>query len=71
MVQLEFRQGLEWRPVIRYDNAHGHAHRDMYLPNGCAEKEPLDLGFDTAMTYGDWDINENWEMYIGRFKQEK
>jgi hypothetical protein len=28
VVQLEFKTTLGWRPVVRYDTAHGFAHRD-------------------------------------------
>ena len=27
-VQLEVWTGDDWRPAVRYDSAHGHAHRD-------------------------------------------
>ena len=70
VVQLEARMGDEWCPIIRYDNAHGFAHRDLYEPQGGVVKEVLDLGLDAAMTLGDWDISENWDRYVSRFRKE-
>jgi hypothetical protein len=69
MVQLEVRKAVAWRPVVRYDNSHGFAHKDIYSPDGSVVKEGLDLGVDTALTYGDWDINENWEHYVNQFAE--
>jgi len=66
-VQLELRIGVVWMPVIRYDNAHGFTHKDIYSRDGSVVKEGLDLGIDSALTYGDWDINENWEQYVRQF----
>lgn len=70
VVQLEFRMELEWLPVVRYDNAHGFAHRDVYHGKSLIKKESLDLGLEVALNYGDWDINENWQNYIAHFKTE-
>ncbi len=64
MVQYEtFIEG-EWRPVIRYDTAHGFPHVDRIRPDGTVEKIPLltrDMG--EALTVADQDIEENWERY--------
>jgi hypothetical protein len=27
----------------------------------------LNLQFESALTYGDWDINENWQKYRNAF----
>ena len=62
--------GAEWRPLVRYDNAHGFPYRDLYEPQGGVVKEELDLGLDAAMTFGDWDISENWDKYVARFRKE-
>ena len=34
IVQLEIAVGRQWKPVIRYDTAHGFAHRDRYEREG-------------------------------------
>jgi hypothetical protein len=49
--------------AIRYDCAHGYAHLDRYDIVGKRTKEALNLHFESALTYGDWDINENWQQY--------
>jgi hypothetical protein len=34
---------------------------------GKQTKRPLNLQFESALTYGDWDINENWQHYRDAF----
>ena len=34
---------------------------------GNRTKEALNLHFESALTYGDWDINENWQQYRDKF----
>jgi hypothetical protein len=38
---------------------------------GKKTKKTLDLTFDSALTFGDWDINENWRKYRNAFLREK
>lgn len=71
VVQLEVFAVVAWQPVIRYDCAHGFTHRDLYDPDGAVTKEGLDLSLEAALTYGDWDINENWKQYVTRFAGSK
>jgi len=66
-VQLEVKAGGIWREVVRYDCAHGFAHKDQYDFNGKSKKINLYMNFDDALTYADDDINENWEIYKERF----
>ena len=40
-VQLETLVGKTWMPVVRYDTAHGFAHRDLLDKRGHAIKTPL------------------------------
>jgi len=72
VVQYEtFIEG-EWRPVIRYDTAHGFPHMDRIRPDGTADKIPLlttDLG--EALTFADQDIDENWERYKEVYLKER
>jgi hypothetical protein len=53
--------------VSRYDCAHGYAHMDRYDIRGNQTKRALNLQFESALTYGDWDINENWQKYRDAF----
>lgn len=67
-VQYETFVHGEWRPVVRYDTAHGFPHIDRVFPGGRVEKIPLlvpDLA--DALTLADDDIDENWPRYKEEF----
>ena len=67
-VQLEIKvKRGEWKVVVRYDCSHGFPHVDKYDIKGKQTKRILNLNFETALTYGDWDINENWLKYKQEF----
>ncbi len=64
VVQYEAEFSGEWRPVVRYDTAHGFAHRDVIRANGEVVKQPL--FFDTynlAFTHATLDLKLNWRHY--------
>jgi len=67
VVQLEFEYEDIWKEVIRYDCAHGFAHRDTYNLHGKHIKEELHLSFEEALTLADEDIDDNWEDYKIKF----
>lgn len=46
VVQLELFYNGEWRPVVRYDTAHGYVHVNVCHASGETEKERLLLGLD-------------------------
>ncbi len=62
-VQLEVKVKDQWKVVIRYDCSHKFSHIDKYDIKGNKTKITLNLNFESALTYGDWDINENWLKY--------
>ncbi len=66
-VQLEVNVEGEWKVVIRYDCSHRFSHVDKYDIKGNKTRTALDLSFESALTYGDWDINENWLKYKEEF----
>jgi hypothetical protein len=66
-VQLEVKVGDKWKEVVRYDCAHGYAHRDSYNLPGERKKRDLNLRFDDALTLADEDIDDNWEIYKNQF----
>lgn len=69
MVQLEvFVQG-EWKPVIRYDCAHGYAHCDRFNLQGDQVKEDMGMSYEEALTFADDDIDDRWETYRNQFLQ--
>ena len=67
MVQLEVKYEGKWKEVVRYDCAHGYAHRDSHNLGGKHTKDVLHLSFVDALTLADDDIDENWETYKHRF----
>ncbi len=66
-VQLEVHHEGRWKPVLRYDGAHGFAHRDRYTLKGERRKEVLPLDFRDALTYAIADIRARWADYVERF----
>ncbi len=66
-VQLEVKVKDQWNVVIRYDCAHGFSHIDTYDLKGNQRKTDLNLSFESALSYADWDISENWQKYIQKF----
>lgn len=70
-VQLEVKYEGDWKEVVRYDCAHGFAHRDSYNLRGKNKKDKLYLGFEDALTLADDDIDDNWEIYKLRFLEGK
>ena len=67
VVQLEINHEGEWKEVVRYDCAHGFAHRDSYNLAGKNKKEKLFLSFEEALTIADDDVDDNWEFYKQKF----
>ena len=65
-LEIQVKRG-EWKVVVRYDCSHGFPHVDKYDIKGKQTKRILNLSFETALTYGDWDINENWLKYKQEF----
>jgi hypothetical protein len=66
-VQLEVMIKDEWKVVIRYDCSHGFSHMHRYDIMGKEIKKMLHLNFESALTFGDWDIGENWQKYVKKF----
>ena len=68
VVQYEIFFEGKWMPVVRYDTAHGYAHKDLINPDGSKEKIFIGvIDLNEALTLADRDINENWERYKERF----
>ncbi len=61
----------EWRIIVRYDTAHGFAHKDIIHPNGTTEKQPLPfMDFNTAFTFAVQDLKVLWDWYKIAYKKE-
>ena len=70
-VQLEIQLGDGWRPIVRYDNAHGFCHCDTIHPDGTQDKSPITRG--DATSNFTWAINElrvSWQSQRTRFLAE-
>ena len=67
-LQLEILVGEKWMPVVRYDTAHGYAHRDLLDKRGHAIKTPLfNQDLNDALTFAENDLKTNWVSYRERF----
>ncbi|OIO72863.1 MAG: hypothetical protein AUJ85_09155 [Elusimicrobia bacterium CG1_02_37_114] len=70
-VQLEVFLKNRWYPIVRYDTAHGFAHRDIIHFDGRIEKIPLFLNnYNETLNFADTDIKMNWQLYLKRFLEE-
>jgi len=66
-LQLEIEVEETWRPVIRYDTAHGSAHIDRFTLQGKQRKEWLEVGFREGLTRAERDLKQNWQLYREHF----
>jgi len=61
----------EWRPVVRYDTAHGFAHKDIIKATGEVVKQPLFFEtYNMAFTYATLDLKMNWNQYKDNLEKE-
>jgi hypothetical protein len=71
VVQYETVVLGEWRPVVRYDTAHGFAHKDIIKANGEVVKQPLFFEtYNMAFTYATLDLKMNWKQYKDNLEKE-
>ena len=69
-VQYEIKIQDVWYPVVRYDTAHGFAHRDLLSFKGDVVKTPLfNQDYNDALTFAEHDLKTNWEYYKKRFQE--
>ncbi len=60
-----------WVAIVRYDTAHGFAHRDVMHPGERSDKMRLHLqDFSEAYTFAIYDLKMNWRRYRERYEQE-
>lgn len=71
IVQYELKIRNEWYPVVRYDTAHGFAHKDILYYKGESRKEILPFDdFNLALTFAEKDLKDNWQKYKDHFLEE-
>jgi DNA-directed RNA polymerase subunit L len=72
MVQLEcqFREDEKWKPVIRYDTAHGFAHCDRLHPYQETVKTRMTTNdYNEALSFAMNDLVNNWTAYRRRYEE--
>lgn len=70
-IQYEALIGAEWRAIVRYDTAHGRAHKDMLHPSERETKtEFRDYTLAEVLTLGERDLKANWQKYRTAYEQE-
>jgi len=70
-LQLEIIHMSKWYPVVRYDTAHGFAHRDIIHQDNSVDKIPIFcLDYADALTFAEADLISNWRLYKNMFVEE-
>lgn len=71
VVQLEcYFEDNGWLPVIRYDTAHGFAHRDKIHPQKETEKTEIPVrDYEEGLNYAADDLKVNWREYRRRYEE--
>lgn len=71
VIQYEAFINDRWREIVRYDTAHGFAHKDVIHPNGNIEKQPLHFAdFNLAFTFAVQDLKISWKWYRRAYEEE-
>jgi len=70
-VQYEAYILENWQAVIRYDTAHGYAHKDTIHFDGKVDKEPVYfVNYNLVFTHATQDLKKNWKKYRQNFELE-
>jgi len=70
VVQLECLWKDKWNPVVRYDTAHGFAHRDKMYPGRKTEKSKIPVrNFNDGLNFAIDDLEANWREYRRRYEE--
>lgn len=71
-IQYETKIDDIWYAVVRYDTAHGFAHRDLLSLNGSVKKTPLfNQDYNDALLFAESDLKYNWDNYKKSFLEER
>ncbi|KKL81458.1 hypothetical protein LCGC14_1994540 [marine sediment metagenome] len=71
VVQYEMEIKNKWYQVVRYDTAHGFAHKDILSYKGAIRKEKLPFNdLNLALTFAEKDLKDNWQKYRASFLKE-
>jgi hypothetical protein len=70
-VQYLARIRDQWRPIVRFDTAHGRPHMDISYPDGTQETRDLHFyNYNVALTYAIKNIQDRWKFYRERYERE-
>ncbi len=70
VVQYEAIVAEKWQQIVRYDTAHGFAHKDLMKAGGETIKIPLFFEtYNLAFTYATIDLKANWKKYRESFEK--
>ena len=70
VVQYEALILEKWQPIVRYDTAHGFAHKDIMKADGEMIKQPLFFEtYNLAFTFATIDLKANWRKYREGFEK--
>lgn len=68
-VQYEIFRKEKWQPVVRYDTAHGYAHRDLFTKEGKIDKMRLKMdSFAKSLNWSLEDLKNKWEYYRSQYE---
>jgi len=71
IVQYEAYLAGKWRPLVRYDTAHGYLHRDVMKPDGTQEKMKIPYtSLSEALTQAIDEIRRQWRFYRRVWEEE-
>ena len=69
-VQYRARIQGEWQAIVRFDTAHGFAHKDISHPDDTQETQELKLDdYGIALTHALRDVKIRWEFYRERYER--
>ena len=67
---LAFLQNA-WRPIVRFDTAHGRAHMDISHADDSQDTRDLyDRDYDAALTWAIRQVRTHWQFYRERYERE-
>lgn len=70
-VQVEIQLEGDWKPVVRYDNAHGFCHRDTIHPDGSQDKTATFVGeANETFTLAIKEVQAHWLAHRDRYLGE-
>ena len=70
VVQLESWIGNKWTAIVRYDTAHGFAHRDKMHSRKETEKIEISVrDYKEGLNFAIDDLETNWREYLRRYEE--